>query len=109
MAQGHLKWNQNELTMKKTGCKKSRETVTLSTVPTNIHINYLYVGLCTLSTVQKCLMFWRLTTKTVRYLFYKRTNTCSELEFSNFKEIFRIRVTQNPVLYVGFHQDFQLS
>ena len=29
MAQGHLKWDQNELIDEKTGCKKSRETVPL--------------------------------------------------------------------------------
>ena len=29
MAQGHLKWDENELIDEKTGCKKSRETVPL--------------------------------------------------------------------------------
>ena len=32
MAQGHLKWDQNELIDEKTGRKKSRETVPLSIV-----------------------------------------------------------------------------
>ena len=30
MAQGHLKWDQNELIDEKTGCKKSRETVRIN-------------------------------------------------------------------------------
>jgi hypothetical protein len=30
MAQGHLKWDQNELIHEKTGCKKSRETFPLN-------------------------------------------------------------------------------
>ena len=29
MAQGHLKWDPNELIDEKTGCKKSRQTVPL--------------------------------------------------------------------------------
>ena len=36
MAQGHLKWDQNELIDEKTGCKKSRETVPLNFVWKNI-------------------------------------------------------------------------